>query len=208
MNIVILGPQGSGKGTQADLICQKLGLAHIESGAILRTKAKTDERIKQMIDSGTIVPDDETVGYIDEEIKRSGVGYENLIFDGYPRNLNQYRVLKNWLSSKSTKIDYVIYLEISDEEAVKRLSSRRTCRVCGNVYNLVTNPPQGDKCSCGGQLEQREDDKLEIIGRRLAIFHKDTKPILAAAEDDGILRKIDGERPIETIHNDIIKLLK
>jgi len=208
MNIVILGPQGSGKGTQADLICQKLGLAHIESGAILRTKAKTDDRIKQMIDSGTIVPDDETIGYIDEEIKRLGVGYENLIFDGYPRNLNQYGVLKSWLSSRSTKIDYVIYLEISDEEAVKRLSSRRTCKACGNVYNLVTNPPQGGRCSCGGELEQREDDKVEIINKRLAIFHKDTKPILTAAEADGTLRKIDGERPIEVIHNDIMKLLK
>jgi adenylate kinase len=204
MNIIILGPQGSGKGTQADLISKKLNLFHLETGEILRERAKRDARIKNLINSGSMIPDEEMIDYIDEYLTSLNAGYDNIVFDGCPRSIKQYILIKKWLSEKGKSIDKLIYLDISDEEALRRISSRRTCSLCGKVYNLITNPAPFGKCSCGGKLVQREDDKKEVVEKRLLLFHQETEPILTLAQKDGILVKVDGERPIEIIFQDIL----
>lgn len=209
MNIVILGPQGSGKGTQAKLLADKLGFFHMESGRMLREVAEKDERIKRMLTRGEIVPDQETLNYMEGYLAKNNLSASGVIFDGYPRNINQYKLLRRWLVSRKSTLDKVIYLAIDESTSIKRLSARRTCVKCGRIYNLITNPPpSSDSCECGGDLIQREDDKPEVIRKRLAIFKKDTMPILDQAESDGLLIKIDGERSIEVIFKDILEKLR
>jgi len=206
MNILILGPQASGKGTQAKAISEKLGLLHVESGELLRQKAKTDEKLRQILNSGALAPNEETVRIVDEFIKSGGRGYDNLMFDGFPRTADQYGLLKSWLQKNGASLNKVIYLEVRDSVSEERISSRRTCKVCGNVYNLVTNPPKnGDRCDCGGELIQREDDLPETVKKRLGIFHTQTEPILKLAQEDGILIKIDGEKSIAEVTSEILE---
>jgi len=208
MNIIIIGPQGSGKGTQAELIAEHYDLLHIESGEILRDLAKSNKRIDKMVDSGAIVPDKETLKYISNYINERKWGYDNIIFDGYPRKRSQYKLLTSWLEKKGMQIDLVIYLEIDDKEAVRRLSARRVCEKCGEVYNLITKPPKNKlKCRCGGKLIQRDDDEPRIIQKRLGTFHKRTEPILKLIKKDGTLFKVDGERPIEVIFDEIVSVV-
>ncbi|MBN1168736.1 nucleoside monophosphate kinase [Candidatus Woesebacteria bacterium] len=204
-----MGPQGSGKGTQAKIIAEKLGLFHMESGKMLRVMAKTDKRIRNMVKKGLLVPDRETINYIEKHLTDNNAGFDNLIFDGYPRTLSQFELLVKWLRSKGKDIDYIIFLNVSEDESVKRLSSRRTCSKCGEVYNLITNPPsKQNACNCGGELFQREDDKPDTIRKRLNIFNSQTKPIIEKVREDGKLIEVDGERDIDVISNDIIARLK
>lgn len=208
MNIVIIGPQGSGKGTQADIIAKQYNLTHIESGSVLREKALRDQRLRDMLKVGTIVPDEETLSYIDERLKQLNADFGNIIFDGYPRKVSQYHLLKKYMGNHGFRLDHVLYLEIKDEEAVDRISSRRTCVKCGKVYNLITNPPKNGKCDCGGYLAQREDDTPEAIEKRLKIFHESTEPILELAQKDGILIRIDGSKDIPEVTQEILSKLK
>jgi adenylate kinase len=209
MILVITGPQGSGKGTQAKLIAKEFRLFHMQSGEMLREMAKNDQRIREMINQGIIVPDQETLSYIESYIEKKHGQFNNIIFDGYPRNINQYNLLISLTKKESKQIDKIIYLDISDKEAIRRLSARRVCEKCGAIYNLITNPPsKKGECVCGNKLTQREDDVPEAIKNRLSIFHKQTKPVLERAETDGILLKVDGERPIDVIFGDILEKLK
>ena len=210
MNIIILGPQGSGKGTQADLLEHKFGLNHIETGKILRKIAESESplanEIRDTMNSGKLVSDD----ILDEVLKEymNKNVYSGFLFDGTPRNMDQYDLIKNILIKKGEKIDKVILVDISEEETIKRLSSRRTCKQCGKVYNILTNPPPNDLCECGGDLFQREDDTNEAIKKRLATYHKDTEKVLEQAEKDGLLLKFNGEQAIEKIHEEILEKLK
>jgi adenylate kinase len=209
MNIIIMGPQGSGKGTQAKKLADKFKLLHLEAGQILRKMAETDDRIKGMINNGEIVPDQETLGYLEDHISDSGWGFADIVFDGYPRSINQYKLLKQWIRSKGGEIDHFVYLDVSDDESINRLSSRRVCKKCGSVYNLITDPPPDTRlCRCGGKLIQREDDRPDIIRTRLATFHKSTKPVLDMADKEGILIEINGERPIEVVFDDIVSRIE
>jgi adenylate kinase len=209
MNIIILGPPASGKGTQAEIISRKLGLGHIESGAILRKKAESDKRIEKIISQGQLVDDKTTIGLIDEYIRGKGLGYDKLVFDGFPRTESQYILLKNWLKDKESSIGYVIYLKVADGISVERISARRTCKVCGRVYNLLTNPPPKDgRCECGGELIQRDDDKPQAIKERLSIFHLQTEPVLALAKKDNILLTVDGEKSIDKVTMQILEGIK
>lgn len=204
MSYIILGPQGSGKGTQADILAEKIGYAHVSSGEILREMAKTDRAIKKMLDNGIIVPDKDTLSYIDEYVQKQGYDFGKIIFDGYPRKISQYLLLKSFLVDKEAKLEKVIYLTLSDKSAIERISTRITCKLCGRVYNTITNPPTiFGKCECGGDLFQREDDQPEIIKKRLAVYHKNTVPILDLARKDGVLIEIDGEQSIEKIASDL-----
>ncbi len=176
MNIILLGPQGSGKGTQAQLLVEKLGLQHFEAGKILRSIADSDNQhagaVKAAINSGNLVPD-ELVRLIAWDFinKHKNGGF---IFDGYPRSVAQYEHLQDMLMKFGKKIDRVIDLEISEGETIKRLTKRK-----------------------------REDDTPEAIGKRLQFWRQQTMPVIERARQEGILLKIDGERPIEVIHKDI-----
>ena len=212
MNLILLGPQGSGKGTQAELLVQKYGLNYVEMGKILRSIAESDNQyakiVKEMIDKGELVPDEYVRliawDHINKQDKEKG-----WLFDGYPRSLEQYEYLEDMLRKFGKKIDWVVYLFISPEESIRRLSARRTCEKCGEIFNLVKNPPKNPEIcdKCGGRLGQREDDQPGAIKRRLELFNERTKPILEKARQENILMEVNGERPIDIINDEIVQKL-
>ncbi|OQX86445.1 MAG: hypothetical protein B6D55_06040 [Candidatus Omnitrophica bacterium 4484_70.2] len=201
MKLLIIGPPASGKGTQAERIADKFKLEHISTGDIFRKM--DDEEISQYLASGKLLPDELVFRAVKEKIDRK----ENFILDGYPRNVNQAKMLDSFLEEKGSEIDYVIYLKVSDETIIKRMTSRRTCKECGKTYNIITSPPPEDnKCECGGELIQRDDDKEEVVRDRLRIFRKVTQPVI-----DHYINKlivVDGELSINDVFNSIYKRLK
>lgn len=208
MILIIIGPPGSGKGTQANVLIERFNLYHFETGKFSRELTQINSRIKKIVEKGELIPEDEMTRYVKESLEENESVLENILFDGYPRFPTQYEDLKTWLGTKNSKIDKVIYLNVSDQEVIRRLSARRICEKCGEVYNLVTNPPKGENCDkCKGPLIQRDDDKPDVIRTRLANFHVNTDPMMQLMENDGILIRIDGERPIEVISRDLISKL-
>ncbi|MCH7640668.1 nucleoside monophosphate kinase [Patescibacteria group bacterium] len=203
MNIVIFGPQGSGKGTQARLLVDKFGLFHFESGKFLRKLAKKDRHIDEIINKrGKLIEDGKMFSYMSSYLEKK-VNTEGVLLDGYPRSITQYELLKEWLKERGTKVDRAIFLDISEKESVRRLSARRISKKTGKIYNLVTNPPPSD----GGKLIQRPDDKPAAIRKRLALYKQTTEPLIKVFEKEGVLMKIDGERPIDMIFKDIVDRL-
>lgn len=205
MIIIILGPPGSGKGTQAQLLADKLGLFYFESGRFSRELAKKDSRIAKVIGRGDLIPEDEMTKYVSEYLEEDVRDVNNILFDGYPRFVTQYKFLKDWLKSKGAEIDYVILLEVGEKEIIKRLSARRADKKTGKIYNLITNPPPKDIPK--SRLVQRRDDKPEVIKERLNEYRKNTLPMINFIKKEGILIEVDGEQPIEVIFGKTIKLL-
>ncbi len=218
MNIIILGPKGSGKGTQAEMIVRDFGLKYMEMGATLRSIAASDNKyaskVRESMEEGNMVPD-EFVRLIAWDFIRKNEEHPNeprvgFLFDGYPRSLPQYEHLQDMLRKFGEKIDKVIFINISETESIKRLSARRTCEKCREIYNLVTNKPKDpivcDKC--GGRLLQRDDDQPEAIKRRLQLYHERTQPIIIRARDEGVALEIDGERPIDSIYSELTEKLR
>ncbi len=211
MNIALLGPQGCGKGTQAEKLEQEFGLVRVETGRILRQIGDSNqpnaEIIKKMMLEGKLVSDDILAEVIKNKLElQPGKGY---VFDGTPRDLKQYEMLNRLLMSMGHKLDKIVFLNISEEESVVRLSNRRTCESCNKIYNLLTDkPPVPDTCECGGKLIQRDDDVPDAIRKRLEAYRDATLPVIAQARKEGILVEIDGSRTIEEVHKEIIEKLK
>lgn len=207
MRIIIFGPQGSGKGTQAELIARRHGLPYISTGDIFRynIKNKTDlgQAVESYLAAGNLVPDDLTNKIVANRLHQPDceIGF---VLDGYPRNRVQQKFLE-----ELTKVDYAFVIEISDEEAIKRLSKRWACK-CGLSYHEQFNPPQvAGKCDkCGSELYRRDDDKPEAIKNRLAIYHQETEGLYGYYEEQGILHKVNGEKSIEEVYQQIEKFLK
>lgn len=209
MNILILGPQGSGKGTQAALLAEKYDMLHLESGQLLRSVAEINTRVRDIINKGELVPSGLSLELMEEEIEKDHGFEKGIVFDGSPRTLDQYVAMKKWLTGKNQNIDLAVVITINEDETVARLSARRTCEKCGRVYNLITNPPPATGvCECGGVLIQREDDKPEAIKKRLAIYHERTQPMLEGIKKDGILVEVDGARSIEEIQEELVKIVE
>lgn len=202
MRILFIGPQGSGKGTQAQIISQKLNIPHISTGALFRSiKSELQHELGNYMNSGKLVPDKLTLNILKERISEPDCK-NGFILDGFPRNTNQLNLLK-----KMTSIDKIIEINISDEEAVKRLLGRVTCENCKEPYNLITKPrpkKEGICDKCGNKLIKRSDDTEDAIKKRLEIYHTDTKPILK--ENKSV--RIDGEQDIEKITQDILEALE
>ena len=205
MNILLLGPQGSGKGTQARMLCDRFGFFYFESGAYLRKIAKKNTELKAFLATGKLVPDKEMTSYLTAYLDQEGL-YDDLIFDGFPRTLEQYNFLKVWLTQKQVRIDLGIVLTISQEETLKRLGSRRLDPATGKIYNLVTEkPPESVDIN---SLVQRDDDKEKAIRKRLAIYNTKTKELIDEMKKDTKVVEIDGERPINIIQNELVEIIE
>jgi len=205
--IIILGPQGSGKGTQAQIIADKYKLANISTGVMFReaVKNKTDlgKAVQAILDRGDLVSDELTNELVKERLSKSDCN-SGFILDGYPRNLTQAEFL---LSHQ--EITHVLEIWISDKEAVKRISGRRMCS-CGMIYHLEYNPPKvaGVCDRCGGRLFLRDDDTEEAVKQRLKIYHNETESMISFWKRYNTHYKINGEQKIPDVTRDIIKILK
>lgn len=211
MNLLLLGPQGSGKGTQAKFLIANFGFYYVESGGMLREAAKSNPTIDRIVNKeGKLLPDDITFSLVMKKIEKEKPQRDGILFDGFPRSIAQYQFLSNWLKESGKKIDLAILIDISEEVSISRLSARRVCARCGKIWNLVTSPkpPSPDRCDCSGDLTQREDDKPKAIKVRLGDYHKITGPLTEMLDDQGILFKVDGERSIELIQAEIAKAIK
>ena len=198
MNIILLGAQGSGKGTQAQLLKEKYGLMHISTGDLLREAAAKDAKIAQQLATGKLFSDEQMIGLIKERITDKGV-----IFDGFPRTLPQAEAL-----DEVAQIDLVIEIKIPDEESVKRLSSRRQCKNCRSIFGAENPPKVLGKCDkCKGDLYQRDDDKPEAIKKRLAQYHDETEPLLEYYKPRKIVHKVDGTKKIDDVFKDLCKII-
>jgi len=209
MNVVLLGSPGSGKGTQAEMLARSLGLFYLQTGALAREWASKDERIKKIVDSGELIPEQEMTEHVMEYLEEKVPSGANTLFEGFPRFISQFNQYEEWINSKGQKIDAIISLDMSEEAAIKRLSSRRICDRCGEVYNLITNPPKKeDECDkCGGRLTQRDDDRPESIKVRFEYYRNNTKKLIDYLEEQGRLIKVDADRSIQAIYGDIVKLI-
>lgn len=207
MNILLMGPQGSGKGTQAEILLEKLGLSCVEMGGILREAAKKDAKLDKIVNvEGKLVPDEMALKLVIEKIKKISPQKDGILFDGFPRSVAQYEMLSSWLGNFEKKIDVAILIDIPDKESIRRLSARRKCAKCGKIWNLVTTPkpPSPDKCECGGELTQRKDDTPEAISNRLKAYHETTGALAKFLEEKGLLVKVDGTKSIEGVTYDIL----
>lgn len=206
--ILLLGPQGSGKGTQGELLAKKLGIPLISMGDLWRkeieNKTEWGKKYQAAYNQGLLAPDDWTSALAARRIQEPDAK-DGFIFDGYPRNLAQKD-----LSDAFVKFTDAIVLRLSDEEAIKRLSGRRVCSKCGKNYHLDFNPPKAsDSCDGdGAQLTVRSDDTPEAVGNRLAIYHAETEPLIDTYRERGILKEVDASKSIEEVHREIIKSLK
>lgn len=213
MNILILGATGSGKGTQAKLLVKKFGFQYFESGDILREKAKEKsplgEEVKRVMKEGVFVPNKIMAEVFADWLNKTRIN-KGIIFDGYPRVIDQYRDLQQMLSEKKLEVDRVIYLRLSPEEVMRRIMARRICPKCDIEYNLVTKPPnQGELCDkCQNKLIQREDDTEKSVQKRLSFQWPQIKELIDFVRQQGILIEVDGERSIETIHQEILARLE
>ena len=210
MNIVLLGSPASGKGTQADILCQKFGLYHLSTGDIARKLAEKDVRIKEIIDSGKLVPHEEMTMYVLEFLGEKRTQLKNILFEGFPRFIPQYEALENFLHTNGDDLDVVISLDVSETEAIKRISARWMCEKCGENFNTITKPPKvaGICDKCGGNLIQRKDDNPESVKVRFQYYQDNTKELIDYLDKKGKLVHVNGERPIDNIAADLEKIVK
>ncbi|KKW22705.1 MAG: Adenylate kinase [Parcubacteria group bacterium GW2011_GWA2_51_12] len=209
ISLIILGPQGSGKGTQARLLADRLNLVVIDAGGVLREMAKEDSELGQAIHStinvrGELVPPELIAQVIQTQLAKIS-REQGVIVDGFPRNMKQYELLQAFWS-KLGRADYqAILIDLALEDSIARLSTRVTCELCGSVYIAG----QYETCQkCGGQLVQRPDDQPEAIVKRLGIFNAETMPVIAEFQKASRLVRVDGSPSIETVHEDILHKLQ
>ncbi len=211
--IILLGAPGAGKGTQAEILRERLGLAHIASGDLFRENVSKGTPLgklaKSYMDRGELVPDDVTVQMVIERIARPDCA-RGVVFDGFPRTEAQAQALDQALAKENKKINAAINVQVRDETLVKRLSARWICPIDGAVYNTMTNPSRvpGRCDKDNAELYQREDDKPETIRRRLQVYHTQTKPLIEYYRSKGILREVNGEQSIEKVQADLVKAVE
>lgn len=204
MNIILIGPQGSGKGTQARLVCEKFNFFYFESGSFLRKIAENNEELKKSLAEGILVPDTEMTSYLSAYLDQEGL-YDDVIFDGFPRTVEQYKFWSSWLTQKQVSIDLVLLLVISESETVRRLSARRLDPSTGAIYNLITDPPPAEVDQ--SKLVHREDDKPEAIKKRLTLYRDRTEPLVDELRKKSEVVEINGERSIEEIAFEIEQII-
>jgi adenylate kinase len=212
LNLVLLGPPGSGKGTQGERLNEDLRLPYYATGDILRAAVHDETELgksaKEYMDRGDLVPDDVIVGVIAERID-SEEARDGFILDGFPRTTPQAEALDAKLEELGRSVSAVLLIDVADDEVVKRLGGRRTCEANGHVFHVDFNPPKVEGvCDIDGSpLLVRDDDKPDVIRKRLATYHEKTEPLVTYYDDKGVLRRIDGERDPDEVTEELRRTL-
>lgn len=213
MNLILMGPPGAGKGTQAEYIARKYWIPHISTGDMFRTAIRfgTDLGLqaKTLMDAGHLVPDEMAIGIVRERLAERDCA-KGFLLDGYPRTCPQAEALDQILASWNKSLDAVINIEVPHEILLLRLTGRRTCSQCGANYHIQFNiPKKKDICDiCGGEVVQRSDDREETVAERLAVYARQTQPLTEYYARRGLLKNIDGAKSLDEVFNDIVSSLK
>jgi adenylate kinase len=213
VRIVLVGPPGAGKGTQAQFIASHLAIPKISTGDIFRSNVTTGTELgrqaKSFMDRGDLVPDEVTIAMVNARLQEDDA-QAGFLLDGFPRNMPQAEQLKKVLAEWDTRLDLVLELVVDDDEVVRRLSGRRTCRRCGHVWHVLFDPPsRPETCDdCGGELFQRDDDREETIRHRIDVYEQQTAPLISFYADEGILMGIDATGPVEEVTDRALSALR
>jgi adenylate kinase len=208
--LILLGAPGAGKGTQAGALSQKLGLTHIATGDLFREAIQKEtelgKRVKDYVEKGLLVPDDITIELLLERIEALDSG---LILDGFPRTLEQAKALDRALGERDRRVDRALYIRVSSEELLRRLSGRWICRRCQAPYHAQSSPPRvpGVCDNCGGELYQREDDTEETVRKRLEVYFAQTAPVIEYYKGQAKLVEVDGEGEVEAVGRRLVAAL-
>ncbi|MYE53781.1 MAG: adenylate kinase [Chloroflexi bacterium] len=212
MKVILLGPPGAGKGTQAARVADELGVTRTASGDLFRENLRNETELgllaKSYMDRGALVPDDVTIRLIMAWISapdQSG----GFVLDGFPRTLPQAEALDSALEP-SGGLDRVLYVNVAEDELVRRLAGRFICRICQMPYHEITSPPmkRGECDDCDGELYQRDDDKAEVVKRRLQVYFEETQPLVGHYRSSGVLREVDGEGTVDDVGNLLVEALQ
>lgn len=209
MYLVLLGPPGAGKGSQAELLVQRYALPHISTGDMFRAAVKNGSALgnkaKEYMERGLLVPDEVTNGIVADRLSQSDA-QRGFLLDGYPRTVSQAEFLEDVLKKSNRQLTAVIDIEVSDDVIIRRLSGRRVCQACGGVYHTQTKPPAVENiCDvCRGALVQRSDDREETIRERLAVYRRQTEPLVDHYEKQGLLKRFDGSRTIAEVNDEVM----
>jgi adenylate kinase len=213
MKLILLGPPGAGKGTQAKMLTEKFSIPQISTGDILRAAVKDGtpmgQKAKAFMDAGGLVPDEVVVGIVRDRLQQTDCN-KGFILDGFPRTVAQADALQASLQAMGKDLDRVISLKVDAEALIERLTGRRTCRNCGRGYHVIFDPSlQAGVCdACGGELFQRDDDQEETIRRRLQVYAEQTAPLISYYRGTGVLMELDGMQPIPQVQEKMLSLLQ
>jgi adenylate kinase len=208
LNLILLGPPGAGKGTQAERLQEDFDLAYIATGDILRKavaeQTELGQKAKEYMDNGDLVPDEIIIGVILDSVE-SESAHDGFLLDGFPRSVGQAEALEEALARLERQLTAVLCIEAPDDEIVRRLSGRRQCVKAGHVYNVHTDPPKSDMVcdQDGSRLIQRDDDREATVRKRLDVYHRQTSPLVSFYEERGLLRRFDGTRTPTEVHDHI-----
>ncbi len=213
MILILLGPPGAGKGSQASKIIKEFGVTHISTGDIFRKNIKEGtelgQKVKKIIEAGSLVSDDLTNELVFDRLAKEN-SESGFMLDGYPRNINQAEALDSWLKEHDKEITKVIYIEASNETLIGRISGRRVCKNCGATYHIKNHPPKVDGiCDvCGSELVQRPDDNEETALDRIEVYNRQTSPLIDYYEKSGVLHRFNGNLEIDEVYEDVRDSLK
>lgn len=212
MNVILLGPPGAGKGTQAKMLVEEYRIPQISTGDILRAAVKEGSPLgkeaKACMDKGDLVPDSVVIGIVEERIQQPDCA-KGYMLDGFPRTVPQAEALDGMLKNLSSQIDHVVSIEVANEELVGRLTGRRTCRDCGVGFHVMFDPPEQEGVcdKCGGELYQRDDDNVETVSSRLEVYESQTLPLIDYYAAQEKIRPIDGVGDIKEIFGRVTQVL-
>jgi adenylate kinase len=212
VRIVLVGPPGAGKGTQAQFIASHLSIPKISTGDIFRANVsggtELGKQAKKFMDRGDLVPDEVTIAMVRDRLAEDDAGH-GFLLDGFPRNVPQAETLKKILAEWDSRLDIVLELVVDEDEVVRRLSGRRTCEQCGRIWHVDFDDKKDDICDeCGGRLFQRDDDKEDVVRHRLEVYQEQTSPLVQFYADERILVGIDATGPVEEVTNRALAALR